>query len=320
MYNASPYIEWCLKSVFDQDIDHDKIEIIIINDGSPDNSQPLAESFSKGRKNVKILSQENKGLGGARNTGIDNASGKYIIFLDADDYLEYNCLSRAYEKIRKKQFQNVDVFELSCNMVSEQKIILTTIVPDHIGEIYNGMEYYLNVKNISSACNKLYRRKSLGLLRFKERIYVEDSEFNTRAFFFFKRVCALDIVLSNFVQTSGSITRNRNKETKIKLLQDTLAVLKSFKEFEKQHSSNTRTENEYFNKKYTLYAVTIFNLLVKYNMTVSEAKKIKKELKHQNLYILEYKGLERKKDLFRVFLKYSFPSYLLALGLRNRIS
>lgn len=318
MYNAAPYIERCLNSVFDQNITKENLEIIIVNDGSPDNSEQLARNISEGRKNVKIFTQENKGLGGARNTGINKASGDFLIFLDADDYLQQNCLKIIKNKIIEKKFLNVDVFELSCNLVSEQNTIQTTFRPDHIEEIYSGMEYYLKVRNISSACNKLYRRVSLRDLRFKERIYVEDSEFNTRAFFFFKKVCALDIIISNFVQTTGSITRNENVETKNKLLQDTMAILKSFKQFENLNTNNSKTVYNYFNKKYTLYNVTIFNLLLKYNINVKEALRIKEDLKENNLFILEYNGLERKKDYFRKFLKYLFPVYITLLTLRNK--
>lgn len=320
MYNAAPYIERCLNSVFNQDIAPENLEIIIVNDGSPDNSEEIAKELSRQKENVRIFTQRNKGLGGARNTGIEKALGEYIIFLDADDYLEPNCLSKIHNEIKSIKFQDVDVFELGCKLVSEQDQVLTTLIPEPTEQIYTGIEYYLKTKNISSACNKLYKREALGDLRFKERIYVEDSEFNTRAYFFFKKCCALDLILSNFVQTRGSITRNRNEETKNKLLQDTLEILHSFKRFELENSNNTYFEKEYFSKKYTLYNVTIFNLLIKYNMKVSKALEIRKELQQESLFILDYKGLEGKKNLFRILLKYSFLGYISILTLRNRTS
>lgn len=130
----------------------------------------------------------------------------------------------------------------------------------------------------------------------------------------------MDLILSNFVQTSGSITRNRNKETKREVVQDTLLIIKYFQKFEEQNSYNSQVEKDYFNKKYTLCTVTIFNLLIKYNMPVSEPGKIKRELVNDNLFILNYEGLIGKKDLFRKFLKYSFPAYIFILALKNRIN
>lgn len=320
MYSAAPYIERCLQSVFNQNITDEKYEVIIINDGSPDNSEQIAREFSSGRANVRVFRQENKGLGGARNTGIDNALGEYIVFLDADDYLQVNCLPLVEKKISYADFEGVDVFELGCNSVSEEGIVLTTFIPDIVEKFYSGMEYYLKVKSINSACNKLYRRSSLGTLRFKEKIYSEDSEFNTRAFFFFKKVCALNLVLGNFVQTSGSITRSKNKNTKNKYIQDILSIFSSFKKFERIHSTETKIENEYFEKKYTLFTVNVFHLLFKYNMKVSRAIRIKEELKKEHLYMLTYESLERKRDLFRRLLRYSFPAYIFMLKLRNNLN
>ena len=320
IYNAAPYIIRCLESIFDQNFGEKLFEVIVINDGSTDNSEEIARKLCKGRENVKILTQENKGLGGARNTGIDSAIGEYIIFLDADDYLEENSLSLISEKISDPKFESVEVFELGCNSVSEHGNHLSTFVPNSIGLIYTGIDYYLKVKSINSVCNKVYRRSSLGELRFKERIYAEDSDFNSSAYFFFKKVCALDFVLSNFVQTTGSITRSKNKETNKKYLQDTLSVLRSFQRFEKVHSKKTDKENDYFEKKYTLFTVTIFYLLFKYKIRTSEALKIKSDLKQNELYVLTYKGLDRNRDLFRKLLKYSFPLYVVILEFRNRLS
>ena len=320
VYNAAPYIERCLQSVFEQNIGENKLEVIVINDGSTDNSEQIASELSKGRRDVIILTQKNKGLGGARNTGIENASGEYIIFLDADDYLDENCLTLLDKRINDKRFSEIDVFELSCNFVSEKNKIITIFIPQFTGEIYDGIEYYLKAKSINSACNKIYKRSSLENLRFKEKIYSEDSDFNSRAFFFFKKVCALDIVIANFVQTTGSITRSKNKDTQRKYLQDTITVSRSFQDFEKIHSAHSLEEKKYFDKKYTLFTVTIFYLLYKYNMKTSEALKIKSELEKDNLFILTYKHLERKRNLFRILLKYFLPVYIFILGLRNRIN
>ena len=318
IYNAAEYIERCLKSVFDQNIENDKFEIIVINDGSTDNGEQITRAYSKDRRNITILTQENRGLGGARNTGIDNAKGEYIIFLDADDYLEENSLYLILTKIKESIFREVDVFELACNLVSEQKKIIAKYVPNRLEVISTGIDYYLNARSINSACNKIYRRTSINKLRFKERIYAEDSEFNSRAFYSFQKVCAFNIVISNFVQTTGSITRSKNKNTQSKYLHDTIGVLKSFQVFEKKHIYRTEEERRYFDKKYTLFTVTIFYLFYKYNLTTSEALNIKTELKELNLYILNYKYLERKRNFFRIILKYLFPVYLFILKMRNR--
>ena len=90
VYNVEKYIIQCLESVVPQLSEY--IEVILVNDGSPDNSMSLVNEYidkidPKIQKQIKIINQKNKGLSGARNTGIDHAEGEYIAFLDSDDIL-----------------------------------------------------------------------------------------------------------------------------------------------------------------------------------------------------------------------------------------
>lgn len=89
-YNVEPWIERCLLSIVSQNIDSNIYEVLVINDGSPDQSATIARKLSGTYSQIKVLDQENKGLSGARNTGIRNARGKYIIFIDSDDHIEPN--------------------------------------------------------------------------------------------------------------------------------------------------------------------------------------------------------------------------------------
>ena len=85
VYNVEKYIEKCIKSIMNQS--YKNIEIIIVDDGSPDNSKYIIEELQNEDKRIKLISQKNSGVSIARNNGIKTASGKYIIFVDADDYL-----------------------------------------------------------------------------------------------------------------------------------------------------------------------------------------------------------------------------------------
>ena len=96
VYNVEKYLTKSLDSVVNQT--YTNLEIICVNDGSPDNSAKILEAFAKKDSRIKIINQENKGLSGARNTGIESATGDYIVFLDSDDWIDAEVIENAVEK------------------------------------------------------------------------------------------------------------------------------------------------------------------------------------------------------------------------------
>lgn len=97
VYNVENYIEKCLDSVCNQSFKD--LEIICVNDGSTDNSLKLLEDYAKRDSRIKIITQENGGIGHARNTGLKNATGEYVLFVDSDDFLCENSLDELYYNI-----------------------------------------------------------------------------------------------------------------------------------------------------------------------------------------------------------------------------
>ena len=101
VYNVEAYIEDCISSILRQNTEN--IEIIMVNDGSTDNSLSMCEKYAKQSENVSVYCQTNQGLSAARNTGISKARGKYILFLDSDDCLADNCLDRLKNDLRENE-------------------------------------------------------------------------------------------------------------------------------------------------------------------------------------------------------------------------
>lgn len=99
IYNTERYLKKCLNSVFLQSLDKNLYEVIAINDGSTDNSLTVLEQFSKDYNSLKIINQQNNGVTIARKNGVINSKGKYIMFVDSDDYLEPNGLEVLYKNI-----------------------------------------------------------------------------------------------------------------------------------------------------------------------------------------------------------------------------
>lgn len=92
VYGVEQYVEKCLKSVFYQDLPASEYEVIIINDGTKDNSWTIVKSIVNNHGNVRLAEQTNQGLSAARNHGLKLAQGEYVWFIDSDDWIEQNCL------------------------------------------------------------------------------------------------------------------------------------------------------------------------------------------------------------------------------------
>lgn len=105
VYNVEKYLPRCIKSLLDQT--YKNTEIILVDDGSPDNSGKICDEYSEKYKNIKTFHKENQGLGMARNTGLEHATGKYVTFVDSDDWLDTDLLSKLYEYLVKYKVEAV---------------------------------------------------------------------------------------------------------------------------------------------------------------------------------------------------------------------
>lgn len=124
VYNASEFITKCIESVINQA--YKDFELIIINDGSTDNSLEICQSFAIQDKRIKIVNKENSGVSTSRNIGIKESSGEWIMFLDADDWLENNCLSICVQKINETEAELLCFNHYTNTELSEWKMIPIT--------------------------------------------------------------------------------------------------------------------------------------------------------------------------------------------------
>jgi glycosyltransferase involved in cell wall biosynthesis len=306
MYNVAKYLETCVSSVLNQDIEERDYEILMINDGSLDDSEEVAKNLASRIPSIKIITQENKGLGGARNTGIKNAIGEFLIFLDADDLLFKGSLKNLIQICEKDK---LDILEFGANKIDESGLVLSTITKESNGKIYKGIDYYKQIKYMGSACNKIYRRDFLlkNNLWFLEHIFGEDFEFNTRVLFFTNKIRAVSTIGAEFLQTTNSITRSTNRESKVKYLRSFFKILENLTSFKtKVVSSDDNKIEEFFLERLTLTNIDIFYMMLKHDFTYKEMVAIKKELKEKNLLFLKNKVTDKQKNLFRIIISNAF--------------
>ena len=135
IYNVERYLNRCLNSIVNQK--YTNLEIILVDDGSPDNCPLICEEWRKKDSRIRVIHKKNAGLGFARNTGIENATGKYIIFVDSDDYIEENLVFEAYKKI--KQY-SADIVMFGLNTRNANGELISTLIPDVHKEIFKDDE------------------------------------------------------------------------------------------------------------------------------------------------------------------------------------
>lgn len=321
MYNVASHLEKCIGSVYRQDLPSMDFEIILIDDGSSDNSLEVAEKLIETKNNAKIISQKNKGLGGARNTGIENATGKYILFLDADDYYIDNTLNRVLELVEK---YSLDILEFGAQGINGKGEITYSLAIDNEPKVYCGVEYFNHLKYAFSACNKLYHLKFINdnNLRFLEKIYGEDFEFNTRALFWANRVMATNHIVARFFESEGSITRSKDITKKRKYINDLVTSLRKIRDFKLKHSHQKKEGSDLFFKEImTFTTIVIFYKILFSDFSFKEAIALKNTLIQEGIYEVKFAVYDRKKELFRKWiLGFDLTIYQLLFGFKTLLS
>ena len=121
VYNVSKYLNRCLESIISQNTNI-TYEIICVNDGSTDNSLEILKKYSKIDKRIKIISQKNQGLSAARNTGINESQGKYLMFVDSDDYISETCVEKLMREAYSSNYTLVKAGYIEINADTETEI------------------------------------------------------------------------------------------------------------------------------------------------------------------------------------------------------
>ena len=210
VYNVNNYIETCLNSVINQN--YNKLEIILIDDCGNDNSIELAKNIIAKQSNhrTKIIKHEkNKGLSAARNTGIKNANGDYVLFLDSDDYLTPNAIEYFIETYKK--YPNIDFIIGGVETIGLKNIAYPLLCNEHVNNKINVITSFLNREWYVMAWNKLINKNFLqkNNLWFKEGIFHEDLDFTFRLAHSAEAFACCYNITYKYLIREGSITTKK---------------------------------------------------------------------------------------------------------------
>ncbi len=170
-YNRECYLEECVNSILKQD--YTNIEVILVDDGSKDNSNKIAKDFTIKDSRVKLFCQKNSGVSTARNTGIENANGEYICFIDSDDYISNDYISYFYKLIKENNAQ-IALTPMLRKFNSSNQIDDEIKKEDNI-EIWSGTKATIEMLHynvVISPCNKMISKKLIDKnnVRFNKKL------------------------------------------------------------------------------------------------------------------------------------------------------
>lgn len=182
IYNVEKYLFECMDSL--RNLPSDEVEVILINDGSTDNSEEIAKEFILNRPNFKLYSYENSGLSVARNRGLEHCVGEYIMFLDSDDILNESGVIKIMEEFSNKYdvifYNGFSFFDEDDNTKPIKQYDKPAQLYDNIYTGKTAIEKMLDLNSYKvSACMYAIRRESLSNLKFYPGIYHEDNIFTT---------------------------------------------------------------------------------------------------------------------------------------------
>ena len=197
VYNVENYLRKCLDSLVNQTLKD--IEIIVVNDGTTDNSQEIINEYvKKYPKKVVSIIQENGGQGAARNTGLLHAKGEYIGYVDSDDYVEENMYEELYKKAKE---EDSDIVICGNNVVKENYELFSKEDVDK--------EFLLGKMAV---WNKIYKKNIIvdNKIQFRSKVWYEDLDFTMKVYFSSKKISYIDKALYNYLLREGSTMNNKN--------------------------------------------------------------------------------------------------------------
>lgn len=232
-YNAAPYLQACIDSVYSLDLKGHDREVFVVNDGSEDDTEEVLWHCKKMHPDMNVMTKKNGGPGMARNVALFLATGRYVCFVDADDELDYECdiqpLLTLLEEGKK------DIIGIDCEQVGMDGIRAPyrRYTPIY-NKVYAPAREFMRGRNIfPCAVTYLYRNEFLkaNKLYFMPDVYHEDDDFVVKTFALAESFIALDLPLYVRVLRSESITTTTDPEKQRKKLRDIVEVLKSLDDF-----------------------------------------------------------------------------------------
>lgn len=272
VYNTEKYLKKCLDSLVNQT--YKDFEIIVVNDGSTDKSSSIISKYQKKYKNIIVIDKENEGLSMARNRGVQKSSGKYIIFVDSDDYVSNKLLEEVDKKI-----DDSDILRFQIATEDEGYTKINEYHEEGFESMcgYDAFKYLSSYHFVEPAWCYVIRKNYYieNKFSFKKGVYHEDFGLIPYVIYKARKVKSIDFIGYYYIQRNGSIMNNNDYKKTVKKAFDMLEQYKTMRLFAKNINRKNNLDD------YFLSYIS--------NSVIVKARELKKDEK--KLYINELKKL-----------------------------
>ncbi len=272
VYNTEKYLKKCLDSLVNQT--YKDFEIIVVNDGSTDKSSNIISKYQKKYKNIIVIDKENEGLSMARNRGVQKSSGKYIIFVDSDDYVSNKLLEEVDKKI-----DDSDILRFQIATEDEEYTKINEYHEEGFESMcgYDAFKYLSSYHFVEPAWCYVIRKNYYieNKFSFKKGVYHEDFGLIPYVIYKARKVKSIDFIGYYYIQRNGSIMNNNDYKKTVKKAFDMLEQYKTMRLFAKNINRKNNLDD------YFLSYIS--------NSVIVKARELKKDEK--KVYINELKKL-----------------------------
>lgn len=290
IYNVEKYLNKCIESIVNQT--YENIEIILIDDGSNDNSGIICDEYAKKDNRIIVVHKENGGVSSARNKGLKIAKGEWISFVDADDWIEQTFCQTLLNKVTQEQ---ADIALCGYNRITDNRI--EKINANNQEVFLNSNEYLVKSLNPQTGfgfCHmKLIKKEVLKSISFNERIEVgEDALFNIQLSTYIKKAVFLKQPLYNYRINNQSVVKRYDENYANKYLKS-MKIIEEYiwQEYNEENEENIEIKQNYYN----FVAYHIMLIIVNYcyhpdnKMCNAQRKNMLKEVINNDLFIIGLK-------------------------------
>lgn len=329
VYNVEKELDKCIRSILIQTF-HD-FELILINDGSTDSSGAICDKYAKDDKRVIVIHKQNEGVSKARNIGINEAKGKYLMFIDSDDWIEEDTLGKLINTVHNTNHDLV-MFSIIYDYYNEKENIEKSIIKGSkelisikLSDFKDKFKDLFEECNFLSSCNKLFLSsivKENNILYDEETLVYEDFNFNLKVFMKSKSICILPEVLYHYkieIHNSGIAKRN-----KLDITKDINRVTGTLMEFLEYIQCDEETYKYMYEYMFVLYYHCFNKILEKNNGTVKEKRRVISKLNNDSNFRIVMDKHGNKITFYKfIYILMRFKMYnstYFIMKLRTRVS